>query len=52
MKTFQQIEPLSPISNLAYTISEPGSCYVTANLISTGSGTFLESNSYGIHLCG
>ena len=52
MKTFQQIEPRSPISSLAYTISEPGSCYVTANLIPAGSGIILESNSYGIYLCG
>ena len=52
MKTFEQIEPRTPISSLAYTIDEPGSYYVAGNLISTGSSIILESNSHGIYLGG
>jgi parallel beta-helix repeat protein len=32
MKTLDQIEPRTPITNLPYTISQPGSYYVTTNL--------------------
>jgi parallel beta-helix repeat protein len=33
MKTLSQIEPRTPISSIPYTISTPGSYYVTSNLI-------------------
>lgn len=33
MKTLEQVEPRTPISELPYTISEPGSYYLTTNLI-------------------
>jgi parallel beta-helix repeat protein len=32
MKTLQQVEPRTPISSLPFTISQPGSYYVTGNL--------------------
>jgi parallel beta-helix repeat protein len=32
MKTLEQVEPRTPISSLPYTISEPGSYYLTTNL--------------------
>jgi hypothetical protein len=41
MKTLAQVEPRTPISSLPYTISAPGSYYVTTNL--TGA-----SGNYGI----
>jgi|CXWL01.1.fsa_nt_gi hypothetical protein len=33
MKSLEQVEPRTPISSLPYTISQPGSYYVTGNLI-------------------
>lgn len=36
MKTLDQIEPRVPITNLPFTISQPGSFYLTTNLTATG----------------
>src|SRR5262245_1744211 len=38
MKTLAEIEPRTPISMLPYTISQPGSYYLTQNLTASGSG--------------
>jgi parallel beta-helix repeat protein len=39
MKTLNQIEPRTPISALPFTISAPGSYYLTGNLTATADGT-------------
>src|SRR5215207_11600534 len=33
MKTLDQVEPRKPISSLPFTITQPGSYYVTSNLV-------------------
>lgn len=38
MKTLDQIEPRTPISTLPFTISSPGSYYLTGNLTATADG--------------
>src|ERR1039458_5354121 len=38
MKTLAQVEPRTPISSVPYTISSPGSYYLTATLTNTGVG--------------
>jgi hypothetical protein len=38
MKTLAQVEPRTPISSVSYTISSPGSYYLTATLTNTGVG--------------
>ena len=52
MKTLAQVEPRTPISSLPYTISEPGSYYVTGNLSSTGHGIIIESSGLTVNLMG
>src|SRR4029077_1681350 len=54
MKTLDQIEPRTPISSLPYTISAPGSYYVTANLtgISGQNGINISANDVTIDLGG
>jgi parallel beta-helix repeat protein len=47
-----QDDPRTPISSLPYTISEPGSYYVTGNLNSTGSGIIIESSGVTVDLMG
>lgn len=54
MKTLDQIEPRTPISSLPYTISTPGSYYVTSNL-STGvnqNGIIVSADNVTIDLKG
>ena len=52
MKTLAQVEPRTPISSLPYTISEPGSYYVTGNLSSTGHGIVIEASGVSVDLMG
>jgi len=52
MKTLAQVEPRTPISSLPYTISEPGSYYVTGNLSSTTNGIVIESSGVTVDLMG
>ena len=52
MKTLAQVEPRTPISSLPYTISEPGSYYVTGNLSSTGSGIVIQASGVTVDLMG
>ncbi len=52
MKTLDQVEPRTPISSLPYTISEPGSYYVTGNLSSTEHGIIIQSSGVTVDLMG
>ncbi|MFH0953191.1 MAG: right-handed parallel beta-helix repeat-containing protein [Verrucomicrobiota bacterium] len=54
MKTLQQVEPRTPITNLPYTISWPGSYYLTTNLWGIGGshGIDIESDNVTIDLNG
>lgn len=52
MKTLQQIEPRTPISSLPFTISSPGSYYVTGPLNSTNFGITVTSSDVTIDLMG
>lgn len=53
MKTLDQMEPRSPISALPFTISAPGSYYITGNLTGgLGSGIIVEANNVTIDLMG
>ncbi|MCC5848152.1 MAG: right-handed parallel beta-helix repeat-containing protein [Verrucomicrobia bacterium] len=52
MRTLDQVEPRTPISELPFTISEPGSYYVTDNLEVTGNGILVESDNVSIDLNG
>lgn len=52
MRTLQQIEPRTPITNLPYTITQPGSYYLTANLSSTTNGIIIQTNQVTLDLMG
>lgn len=52
MKTLQQIEPRTPISSLPFTISAPGSYYLTGPLESTNTGITVSANDVTIDLMG
>ena len=54
MKTLAQIEPRTPISSLPYTISQPGSYYLTTNLTgaSGSTGIVVAADSVVIDLNG
>jgi hypothetical protein len=39
MKSLQEVEPRTPISSIPYTITQPGSYYLTGNLTATASDT-------------
>ena len=54
MKTLDQVEARSPISSLPYTISQPGSYYLTTNLTgsSGASGIIISSGSVTLDLNG
>ncbi|HEU6449392.1 MAG TPA: right-handed parallel beta-helix repeat-containing protein [Verrucomicrobiae bacterium] len=54
MKTLSQIEPRTPISSLPYTITNPGSYYVTTNLtgISGQNGVTLNASDITLDLSG
>jgi hypothetical protein len=53
MKTLAQIEPRTPISSLPFTISLPGSYYLTTNLTaSTSNSIFINTNGVTLDLMG
>ena len=54
MKTLSQVEPRTPISSLPYTITTPGSYFVTANLtgISGSDGIDIKTNDVTLDLGG
>ena len=51
MKTLSQVEPRIPISSLPFTISAPGSYYVTTNLAS-GLGISINASHVTLDLSG
>jgi len=52
MKTLNQVEPRTPIASAPYTISQPGSYYLTANLTNTGHGVVITANGVTLDLMG
>ena len=52
MKTLGQLEPRTAISNASYTISQPGSYYLTTNLVATGHGITISSDNVNLDLNG
>ena len=52
MRTLEQMEPRVPISSAPYTISQPGSYYLTANLTSTGHGVVVAASRVTLDLMG
>ena len=53
MKTLAQIEPRTPISSAPYTISAPGSYYLTTNLtVATGDAITIATNGVTLDLNG
>ena len=52
MKTLTQVEPRIPISSAPYTISQPGSYYLTTNLTCTGHGVIITSSRVTLDLMG
>ncbi|MGI8602589.1 MAG: right-handed parallel beta-helix repeat-containing protein [Verrucomicrobiales bacterium] len=50
MKTLDQIEPRTPISAIPFTISQPGSYYVTRNLTVSGGGDGITIQSDNVTL--
>ena len=52
MKTLAQVEPRTPITNVPYTVTQPGSYYLTTNLTSTGDGVTIRTNGVVVDLMG
>ncbi len=53
MRTLTQVEPRSPISSAPFTISVPGSYYLTTNLtVSTGDAITIATNGVALDLSG
>ena len=52
MKSLSQIEPRTPIESLPFTISTPGSYYLTGNLTSAGNGIVVTCDNATIDLMG
>lgn len=52
MKTLDQVEPRIPITSLPYTISNPGSYYLTGDLTSTSDGIIVNADNVSIDLVG
>jgi len=53
MKTLSQVEPRTPISSIPYTISSPGSYYLTTNLVTSNTaGIFISANNVALDLNG
>lgn len=52
MKTLDQIEPRTPISSLPFTITNPGSYYLTGNLTSISSGITIQADQVTVDLMG
>ena len=51
-EVYERTDPRTLISSLPYTISEPGSYYVTGNLSSTTNGIVIESSFVTVDLMG
>ena len=52
MKTLAQVEPRIPITNAPFTISQPGSYYLTTNLSTTGDGVVIQAARVTLDLMG
>ena len=52
MKTLAQIEPRTPIALAGYTITQPGSYYLTTNLISSWHGVVIAASGVTLDLMG
>lgn len=53
MKTLAQVEPRTPIDAVPYVIEQPGSYYLTANLVCTnGSGVTISADAVTLDLAG
>ncbi len=52
MRTLEQIEPRTPITNLPYTITAPGSYYVTTNLTGNPGGITIAASGVTLDLMG
>jgi len=54
MKTLQQVEPRTPVTNLPFNISQPGSYYLTTNLTGTSGfdGIIIVSGNVTLDLAG
>jgi hypothetical protein len=52
MKTLDQVEPRTVITNLPYVISEPGSYYLNSNLSSVSGGIHIESSHVSLDFRG
>jgi parallel beta-helix repeat protein len=52
MKTLVQVEPRIPISAAPYTISQPGSYYLTSNLVTAAGGIIIQTNRVTLDLMG
>ena len=52
MKTLTQVEPRIPIFTAPYTISVPGSYYLTTNVVTTGNGVVIQTNNVTLDLMG
>ena len=52
MKTLMQVEPRTPIASAPYTITQPGSYYLTTNLIATEYGITVQANRVALDLMG
>ena len=50
MRTLEQVEPRKPISAVPYTITQPGSYYLTTNLIAAAGGNGITIQSSGVTL--
>ncbi|MEY4916965.1 MAG: hypothetical protein RL616_878 [Verrucomicrobiota bacterium] len=53
MKSLDQVEARTPISSAPFTISQPGSYYLTANVsVTTGHAIIISTNNVTLDLCG
>ncbi|MGD9781243.1 MAG: NosD domain-containing protein [Kiritimatiellia bacterium] len=52
MKTLAQIEPRTPITNVPYSITQPGSYYLAANVTSATDGVTIRTNGVVLDLMG
>jgi hypothetical protein len=52
LRTLTQVEPRTAITNIPYTISQPGSYYLATNLVSASSGVTIATNGVTLDLMG
>lgn len=52
MKSLAQVEPRTAITNVPYTITQPGSYYLTTNFATAGSGVIIQANRVTVDLMG